>query len=104
MSVTVYYFSSPTCAPCKQIKHAIEELKEDYDTLRWVSVNTVHDPGNYATQFGVTVVPTVVVAWTESGWNTPVIGRHSGTDIAGYHRILRKGLASAQTKAQESVN
>ena len=42
MSVTVYHFWSPTCAPCKAIKPSIEDLKEEFPETTWVHVNT-HD-------------------------------------------------------------
>jgi thiol-disulfide isomerase/thioredoxin len=88
MSVTAYHFWSPTCAPCKVIKPAIEDLKEEFSNIRWVSVNTYSDPDNYAGQFNVTSVPTIVVVSPTS------TERHSGTTMMGYYRIIRKSISS----------
>ena len=88
MSVVAYHFWSPTCAPCKIIKPAMEELKEDFDTVKWVSVNTHDDSQGYAEKYGVSVVPTVVVVSGDS------IEKHSGTHMMGYYRILRNATRS----------
>jgi thiol-disulfide isomerase/thioredoxin len=86
MSVIAYHFWSPTCAPCKAIKPTIDDLKEEFDSVTWVSVNTHDDKEGYAEKYNVSVVPTIVVVcgdFTE---------RHSGTQIAGYYRILRSAI------------
>ena len=90
MSVTVYHFWSPTCAPCKAIKPTIEDLKEEFDSVTWISVNTHDDTNGYAEKYGVSVVPTIVVVSGDS------IERHSGTQIAGYYRIIRNGIRLTQ--------
>ena len=81
--IVVYHFSTPTCAPCKHIKHAIENLKEDSPDVEWNSVNLHRDEENYSEKFEVRVVPTMIVV-APSG----KIYRHSGTDMAGYYRII----------------
>lgn len=90
MSVTVYHFWSQTCAPCKAIKPTIEDLKEEFDSATWVSVDTHNDVEGYAQKYGVSVVPTIVVVAGDS------IERHSGTQVAGYYRIIRNGLRATQ--------
>lgn len=90
MSVTAYHFWSPTCAPCKTIKPAIEDLKEEFDSVQWVSVNTHEDKEGYAQKYNVSVVPTIVVVSGDS------IEKHSGTAVAGYYRILRNGIRMNQ--------
>jgi thioredoxin 1 len=90
MNVTVYHFWSPTCAPCKAIKPSIEDLKEEFDSVRWVSVNTHEDIEGYAQKFNVSIVPTIVVV---SGTS---VERHTGTQIAGYYRIIRNGIRLTQ--------
>lgn len=87
MSVTAYHFWSPTCAPCKVIKPAVEDLKEEFSQVTWVSVNTHDDIHNYTGKFGVSVVPTIVVV-NKAG----DIDKHSGTAMMGYYRILRNAL------------
>lgn len=87
MSVTAYHFWSPTCAPCKVIKPAVEDLKEEFSNISWVSVNTQDDPNGYASKFGVSVVPTIVVVNKSGGTE-----KHSGTTMMGYYRILRSAL------------
>ena len=86
--VTALHFWSPTCNPCKVIKPAIDDLKEEFDTIEWVSVNTHADTQGYAAKFNVSVVPTIVVLKGDQE-----IGRHSGTAMMIYYSILRKALA-----------
>jgi thioredoxin-like negative regulator of GroEL len=85
MSSTVYMFSSPTCAPCKYIKPVINELKEDYSHLKWVDVDITSDPDGFSRKFGVTMVPTMVIAN-----ETDKIGSFTGTQAMGYLTLLKK--------------
>jgi thiol-disulfide isomerase/thioredoxin len=87
MSVTAYHFWSPTCNPCKVIKPAVEDLKEEFDSVNWVSVNTHDDKNGYAHKYGVTLVPTIVVVKGDVE-----VGRHSGTTMITYYSILRKAI------------
>jgi thiol-disulfide isomerase/thioredoxin len=89
MSVTAYHFWSPTCGPCKHIKPAIEQMKEDFPAITWETVNTHDDNKGIARTLGVQVVPTVVVH--KDGVET---GRHSGTNVIMYYSILRNALRS----------
>lgn len=86
--VVAFHFWSPTCNPCKVIKPAIEDLKEEFDQVQWVSVNTHADSEGYASKFGVSIVPTIVVLKGDQE-----VGRHSGTAMMIYYSILRKALA-----------
>jgi thiol-disulfide isomerase/thioredoxin len=96
MSVTAYHFWSPTCAPCKHIKPAVEDLKEEFSNIQWVSVNTHDDSQNVAQRFGVQVVPTIVVVVTDSTGKVVYSEKQSGTNISGYYRIIRAGLKFIQ--------
>jgi thiol-disulfide isomerase/thioredoxin len=96
MSVTAYHFWSPTCAPCKAIKPAIEDLKEEFPLINWVSVDTHNDTHKHAELYKVTVVPTVVIVLTSDKGENLSIEKHSGTNIAGYYRIIRNGMRSIQ--------
>lgn len=96
MRVVVFHFWSPTCAPCKAIKPMIEDLKEEFSQLEWLSVNTHDDQNDYKSKFGVQVVPTVVVAVFKEDGNLMTSEKHSGTSPAGYYRILRNGLKFIQ--------
>jgi thioredoxin 1 len=87
-NVVAIHFWSPTCAPCKTIKPAIDDLKEEFPQVKWVSANTHNDTQDYASRFKVSVVPTIVVLK-----NDVEIGRHSGTSMSIYYSILRKALA-----------
>jgi thioredoxin 1 len=91
MSVTAYHFWSPTCNPCKVIKPAVEDLKEEFDGVNWVSVNTHADKDGVAGKYGVTLVPTIVVV--RDGVE---VGRHSGTTMITYYSILRKAMSKTQ--------
>lgn len=96
MSVTAYHFWSPTCAPCKHIKPAVEDLKEEFSNIQWVSVNTHDDSQNVAQRFGVQVVPTIVVVVTDKTGKVVYSEKQSGTNISGYYRIIRAGLKFIQ--------
>lgn len=89
MSIVAYHFWSPTCAPCKVIKPAVEDLKEEFDDVTWRSVNTHDDINGASVKFNVSVVPTIVVTK-----NDVEIGRHSGTNMIIYYSILRKARAA----------
>lgn len=94
MSIVAYHFWSPTCNPCRVIKPAIEDLKEEFDQVQWVSVNTHDDRQGLAAKYRVSVVPTIVVVK-----NGVEVGRHSGTTMTVYYSILRKSLTQ-QTAPQ----
>jgi len=91
MSVTAYHFWSPTCAPCRAIKSSVDELKEEFSSVNWVSVNTQDDPASFAVTYNVRVVPTIVVVVRDDGQDVSVES-HAGTSIMGYYRILRNAL------------
>lgn len=95
--VTVYHFWSPTCNPCKIIKPAIEDLKEEFgDKTTWISVNTHNDPDNYKERFGVSVVPTLVVTVTDTTGKIIYSQKQSGTEMMNYYRIIRSALKFVQ--------
>jgi len=87
MSAIAYHFWSPTCGPCKHIKPAIEQMKEDFPAIQWETVNTHDDNKGIARTMGVLAVPTVVVY--KDGVE---IGRHAGTNVILYYSLLRKAL------------
>ena len=89
MSITAYHFWSPTCGPCKVIKPAIEDLKEEFPVVEWITVNTHDDPENRAGIYGVKIVPTIVVIASDDNGQVISTEKHSGTVMAGYYRILR---------------
>lgn len=86
--VVALHFWSPTCNPCKVIKPAIEDLKEEFTQVEWVSVNTHDDPKHLAQRLAVSVVPTIVVLK-----NNQEVGRHSGTSMSIYYSLLRRALS-----------
>lgn len=89
MTVTVLHFWSPTCGPCKVIKPALEDLKEEFEgQIEWFSINTHDDPKALAVRMNVTMVPTIIVL--KDGVES---GRHSGTQIAIYYTLIRRALA-----------
>jgi thioredoxin 1 len=88
--VVVLHFWSPTCNPCKVIKPALDDLKDEFEgQIQWVSINTHQDTKGIAQQLRVTVVPTIVVLK-----NDVEIGRHSGTQVAIFYSLIRKALAA----------
>jgi thiol-disulfide isomerase/thioredoxin len=90
--VTVYHFWSKTCGPCQIIKPALQLLRTEFPAVKWVSVDTHQDIMNYSSQFGVKVVPTIVVVVTTADGRVLGSERHSGTQMIGYHRILRNAM------------
>lgn len=89
MSISAYHFWSPTCGPCKVIKPALEDLKEEFPNVDWTTVNTHDDPDNLVKKFGVTVVPTVVVVAYGENKKIVLMEKQTGTNMAAYYRILR---------------
>jgi thioredoxin 2 len=89
MSVEAFHFWSPSCTPCHAIKPAIEDLKEEFDDVKWTSVNTHIDPHGLGRKMGVQVVPTIVVL--KGGVE---VGRHSGTNMIIYYTLLRKAKST----------
>jgi len=96
MSVTAYHFWSPTCAPCKIIKSAIDDLKAEFPEVAWLPVNTQEDKDGLAKLYDVKVVPTVVVVTINDDGEILSIDKHSGTNMAGYYRIIRNGIRLIQ--------
>jgi thiol-disulfide isomerase/thioredoxin len=89
--IHVLQFWSPTCGPCRVIKPAIEQLKEEFEdkNIDWISINIREDPKGYAQRFQVNVVPTMIVFKGQTE-----IGRYSGTQIAIVYQLIRKALAA----------
>jgi thiol-disulfide isomerase/thioredoxin len=92
MNIVAYHFWSPTCNPCKVIKPAVENLKEEFEQVNWISVNTHDDPNNFSQKFGVSVVPTIVVTVMNKDEKIIYSQKHSGTDMIAYYRIIRNAL------------
>ena len=81
----VYFFTSPTCGPCKAVKPVITELQEDYNQIQWGMVDTSVDRENLASTFKVTHVPTMVAVY-----HGKEVGRHSGTQMMGYFSLVKR--------------
>ena len=85
MSIEAFHFWSPSCTPCHAIKPAIEDLKEEFEGVKWTSVNTHIDPQSLGRRMNVQVVPTIVIF--RDGVE---VGRHSGTNMIIYYSLLKK--------------
>jgi thiol-disulfide isomerase/thioredoxin len=94
MSVVAYHFWSPTCGPCKVIKPAVEDLKEEFSQVKWFTVNTHDDPAGLAQRLGVQLVPTIVVIAYNAAGEQVHTEKQSGTTMVHYYRILRNALRS----------
>ena len=92
MSIRAYHFSSPTCMPCQHIKPAIEQLKQDFPEVKWISVNTHNDKEGYAVVHNVKVVPTIIVEVRDNKGKVLGGQRASGTDMMTYHRMIRGAI------------
>lgn len=89
MSVEAYHFWSPTCTPCHTILPAINDLKEEFDDVKWTSVNTHVDMNGLGKKMGIQAVPTIVVFK-----NGAEVGRHSGTNMIVYYTLIRKARST----------
>jgi len=92
MSIRAYHFWSPTCMPCQHIKPAIEQLKQDFTEVKWISVNTHNDKEGYALVHNVKVVPTIIVEVRDNTGKVLGGQRASGTDMMAYHRMIRGAI------------
>lgn len=81
--IEAYVFSSPTCAPCSQMKPIFTDLKEEFPSFLWRTVDVGTNP-SLVSKLEVTKIPSMVVVH-----NDKVIGRHHGTEVGHYFRILR---------------
>ena len=81
--MSVYVFSSPTCAPCQTLKPVIQDLKEEFPDFVWIDVNIKDDPAGLTLKYGIKQVPTVVVDSKKGRFS------YSGEIAMGYYRILR---------------
>jgi thiol-disulfide isomerase/thioredoxin len=100
MSVRAYHFWSPTCGPCHHIRPAVEQLKLDFAEVKWESVDTRDDKKALAVVYNIKVVPTIVVEVLDN--KGKVIGgqRASGTDMMGYHRMIRGAIKAVSNLPQ----
>ena len=96
MSITAYHFWSPTCGPCKVIKPAVQDLKEEFSQISWVSVNTQDDKEEIAKRYGVTVVPTIVIVSVGNNGEVLNTDKQVGTNMAGYYRSIRSAIRLTQ--------
>ena len=96
MSVTAYHFWSLSCQPCKVIKPAIEDLKEEFHQVVWVSVNLHDDTDQLAKKYGVSIVPTIVVESKDTSGAVINLDKQVGTTMGGYYRIIRNALRLTQ--------
>jgi thiol-disulfide isomerase/thioredoxin len=92
MSSVAYHFWSPTCAPCKTIKPSIEDMQQEFNQVKWVSVNTHEDSEALGQKYKVSVVPTIVVVSLDAEGVPVLIEKHSGTTMMGYYRILKNSI------------
>jgi hypothetical protein len=68
------------------------DLKEEFSHVPWETVVIDTDRRGLAAQFNVTSVPTMVTVARDANGNIVHTERHSGTNIAGYYRIVRNLL------------
>ena len=88
-NIVACHFSSPTCTPCKLIEPTVSILKEEFVSVKWVSVNTHHDKEGLTQTLKVIAVPTIVIL--KNGYE---VGRHSGSrNVSGYYTLFRDATA-----------
>jgi hypothetical protein len=59
-------------------------------------VNLYDDKEVLSEKYKVAVVPTIVVETKDKSGKIVSVEKHSGTNVAGYYRILRSGLRVIQ--------
>lgn len=104
-NVVAYYFSSPTCKPCKSLSPILEEIREEHpkyndSNITWKYVNIQNDKSNLSGQFGIKVVPTIVVVVYDSTGKSLGEYRHSGTDLSAHFRNLDAGIRLKLSSSQ----
>ena len=92
MTTVAYHFWSPTCGPCKVIKPAIQDLKEEFPEVQWITVNTQEDPHRYSEKYDVKFVPTIVVVTINVENNIIQTEKQSGTTLINYYRMIKNSI------------
>ena len=77
-------FSSPTCEPCKALKPVFDDLKEEFNSINWSSINIKEDPAQLTQLYGIKRVPSMVVI-SKDGTSKS----YTGTNVATYYRLVR---------------
>jgi thiol-disulfide isomerase/thioredoxin len=77
-------FSSPTCEPCKALKPVFDDLKEEFNTINWSSINIREDPGQLTQLYNIKQVPSMVVISKDG-----IAKTYTGRDVATYYRLVR---------------
>jgi len=81
--MSVYHFWSQTCPPCKRLKPVFQDLKDDFPSVNWVSVDINNDPSKLRGKFGITQVPSLVCVLMDGS-----VHKHSGGDAIGYFKLM----------------
>ena len=96
MSIFAFHFWSPTCSPCVVLKPAVQDLKEEFPQVEWVSVNLHNDTEGLAQIYGVKIVPTIIFEARDKEGNVLSTEKQTGTNISTYYRSLRNALKTIQ--------
>jgi thiol-disulfide isomerase/thioredoxin len=96
MSVFAFHFWSPTCAPCVALKPSVEDLKEEFPNVEWVSVNIQDDSEGLAQHYGVKIVPTIAFEARNKEGHILSVEKQTGINISTYYRSIRSALKTIQ--------
>lgn len=80
--MSVYHFWSPKCAPCMRMKSAFAELREEFPSFTWRSINILEDPEGITQKYGVKQIPAMVIV------NPGGIHKVVGSTISDYYKAL----------------
>jgi len=61
------------------------DLKEDYPTVQWVSIDIRNDPQKIREKYGITHVPSLVGVCSDG-----TVLKHTGADAIGYFRMMKQ--------------
>jgi len=89
--VTVFQFSSPTCAPCTRIKLAMDIMQQECEgVVAWQSVDVTRDSSGLVGRLAVTSWPTMVVMVGNNDF-----GRVVGTNVGECYALVKRAVAAA---------
>lgn len=99
LPVTVFQFSSPTCAPCNQIKLAMEIMQQECQgVVGWQSVDVTRDSAGLVGRLAVTSWPTMVVLVGNNDF-----GRVVGPNVGACYALVKNAVAAAAPAAPAPI-
>jgi hypothetical protein len=83
MKAVAYHYWAEDCGPCMKLKPSMLEMKEEFQTIEWVSVDVRNTKTDLIQRYGVGPIPCLVV----------VVKNDTGKDIYSEKCTDRKSIA-----------